>query len=108
MIKKFLLVSCCWFFCSVPWAWASLPYVYNFQKQPLEWGNAVAFGNLSPGFFQVMFQNKKGVVRIATYGIVGASMDKLKDPQLMMVFAFDQNAGTADKQLKKYWLTKRD
>ena len=68
------------------------PYTYNFPKPPLEWGSVVSFGNLSPGFFQVMFQNKTGVVRIATYGIVGASMDNLKDPQLMMVFAFDQRS----------------
>ena len=70
--------------------WAVNPYVYNFPKPPTEWGQAVSFGNLSPGFFQVMYQNKSGVVRIATYGIVGASMDNLKEPQLMMVFAFDQ------------------
>lgn len=68
---------------------AKAHYVYKFPKPHKDWGEAVSFGNLSPGFFQVMFQNKKGVVRIATYGIVGASMDKLKDPQLMMVFAFD-------------------
>ena len=30
--------------------------------------------------------------RALTYGIVGASMDNLKDPQLMMVFAFDQRS----------------
>lgn len=73
------------------------PYVYSFPKAPAEWGQAVSFGNLSPGFFQVMFQNKSGVVRIATYGIVGASMDNLKDPQVMMVFAFDQKAETGKK-----------
>lgn len=67
------------------------PYTYSFPKVPASWGNAVSFNNLSPGFFQVMFQNKTGVVRIATYGIVGASMDKLKDPQLVMVFAFDKS-----------------
>ncbi|MCU0640835.1 MAG: hypothetical protein MUC35_01960 [Candidatus Margulisbacteria bacterium] len=80
-------------------AWAADPYVYNFPKPPTEWGQAVSFGNLSPGFFQVMYQNKTGVVRIATYGIVGASMDNLKDPQLMMVFAFDQK-GTQLSQLR--------
>jgi hypothetical protein len=69
---------------------ATMPYTYNFPKPPTEWGQATAFGNLSPGFFQVMYQNRSGVVRIATYGIVGAAMDNLKDPQLMMVFAFDQ------------------
>jgi hypothetical protein len=73
------------------------PYVYNFPKPPAEWGQASAFGNLSPGFFQVMYQNKSGVVRIATYGIVGASMDNLKDPQLMMVFAFDQKGEVGQK-----------
>ena len=76
------------------------PYTYNFPKPPTEWGQAAAFGNLSPRFFQVMYQNKSGVVRIATYGIVGASMDNLKDPQLMMVFAFDQK-GSANNILKK-------
>lgn len=68
-----------------------LPYVYKFPKAPVEWGKAAAFNNLSPGFFQVMYQNQEGIVRIATYGIVGASMDKLKDPQLMMVFTFDES-----------------
>jgi hypothetical protein len=86
-----LLLSC---------AWAADPYVYNFPKPLPEWGQAVSFGNLSPGFFQVMYQNKAGVVRIATYGIVGASMDNLKDPQLMMVFAFDQKQGP--QALKKF------
>jgi hypothetical protein len=75
----------------------SSPYVYSFPKPSAEWGQAVAFGNLSPGFFQVMYQSKSGVVRIATYGIVGASMDNLKDPQLMMVFAFDQKSGMSEK-----------
>lgn len=84
---------------------ASSPYVYNFPKPPAEWGQAVSFGNLSPGFFQVMFQDKSGVVRIATYGIVGASMDNLKDPQLMMVFAFDQKSGTADMLEKEKWMS---
>jgi|GEM_PF-2039595 len=69
---------------------SSPPYVYKFPKTPAYWGKAVSFTNLSPGFFQVMFQNNAGIVRIATYGIVGASMDKLRDPQLMMVFAFDK------------------
>ena len=76
---------------------AASPYVYNFPKPPAEWGQAAAFNNLSPGFFQVMYQNKSGVVRIATYGIVGASMDNLKDPQLMMVFAFDQKGEVGQK-----------
>lgn len=74
------------------------PYTYQFPKAPTDWGNAVSFGNLSPGFFQVMFQNSKsGIVRIATYGIVGASMDNLRDPQLMMVFAFDQKSESVGK-----------
>jgi hypothetical protein len=77
---------------------AKSPYVYNFPKPPAEWGAATAFGNLSPGFFQIMYQNKAGIVRIATYGIVGASMDTLKDPQLMMVFAFNQKASAM-----KHW-----
>ena len=90
-MKKILLVLLIVFTTAVA-SQALVPYVYNFPKPPGEWGQAVAFGNLSPGFFQVMFQDKSGVVRIATYGIVGASMDNLKDPQLMMVFAFDQKA----------------
>lgn len=80
------------------------PYTYSFPKPPAEWGSAVAFGNLSPGFFQVMFQSKAGIMRIATYGIVGASMDNLKDPQLMMVFAFDQKETTGKKIKKEKWL----
>ncbi|OGB89513.1 hypothetical protein A2625_01175 [candidate division WOR-1 bacterium RIFCSPHIGHO2_01_FULL_53_15] len=77
-------------------------YTYNFPKPPADWGPAVSFGNLSPGFFQVLYQNKTtGVVKIATYGIVGASMDNLKDPQLMMVFSFDQKAGAAKKFLQE-------
>ena len=80
----------------------AMPYTYNFPKPPTEWGQATAFGNLSPGFFQVMYQNKSGVVRIATYGIVGAAMDNLKDPQLMMVFAFDQK-GQASRSSNKFF-----
>jgi hypothetical protein len=37
-----------------------------------------------------MFVDTKGVIRIATFGIAGGSMDSLKDPQLMMLFAFDK------------------
>jgi hypothetical protein len=87
------LIVVCLLFClaSVTLAVES-PFVYRFPKPEPGWGKAISFGNLSPGFFQVMFQNEEGVVRIATYGIVGASMDKLKDPQLMMVFAFDEQA----------------
>ncbi|MBN2058074.1 MAG: hypothetical protein JW782_04715 [Candidatus Saganbacteria bacterium] len=72
------------------------PYVYKFPKPEPGWGQAVAFSNLSPGFFQVMFQDKAGIVRIATYGIEGSSMDKLKDPQLMMVFTFDHPTKVAE------------
>jgi hypothetical protein len=82
------------------------PYVYKFLKPAAEWGRAVSFNNLSPGFFQVMFQNEKGVVRIATYGIVGASMDKLKDPQLMMVFAFNQKAEVGTEEQKEKWVSR--
>ena len=100
MIKKWLLGGLVIGLLSVGGAWATDPYVYNFPKPPAEWGQAVSFGNLSPGFFQVMYQNKSGVVWIATYGIVGASMDNLKDPQLMMVFAFDQKQ--SPQALKKF------
>jgi hypothetical protein len=37
-----------------------------------------------------MYVDIKGTIRIATYGIAGGSMDSLKDPQLMMLFAFDK------------------
>ena len=100
-VKRILIVSI--FLClfvSMLFAQEKGPYVYNFPKSPAEWGSAAAFGNLSPGFFQVMYQSKTGVVRIATYGIVGASMDNLKDPQLMMVFSFDQKA-TAGNKIKE-------
>lgn len=69
---------------------AGLAYNYNFPKPPAGWGQPVSFNNLSPGFFQVMFQDSKGLIRIATYGIAGGSMDDLKNPQLLMVFTFDQ------------------
>ncbi|MFC1767672.1 hypothetical protein ACFLZ2_03865 [Candidatus Margulisiibacteriota bacterium] len=65
-------------------------YSYSFPKTPKNWGDPVSFNNLSPGFFQVMFRDFEGTVRIATYGIAGGSMDTLKDPQLMMVFVFDK------------------
>lgn len=70
---------------------ASSVYKYNFPKPSKTWGRPVSFNNLSPGFFQVMFQAPNGTVRIATYGIAGGTMDTLKDPQLMMVFTFDQD-----------------
>jgi len=65
-------------------------YTYSFPKAPKAWGSPVSFNNLSPGFFQVMYVDEKGIVRIATYGIAGGSMDTLKDPQLLMVFSFDK------------------
>jgi hypothetical protein len=106
-MKKLFCVFIVLYFCaSFSLAETNMPYVYSFPKPPAEWGPAVAFGNLSPGFFQVMYQSKTGVVRIATYGIVGASMDNLKDPQLMMVFAFDQKAA-AGKNLKEDKLANR-
>lgn len=71
-------------------SYAANIYKYNFPKPPKMWGKPVSFNNLSPGFFQVMFQDATGVVRIATYGIAGGTMDALKDPELLMVFTFDQ------------------
>ena len=65
-------------------------YAYSFPKAKAEWGKAVSFNNLSPGFFQIMYIDDLGIVRIATYGIAGGSMDTLKNPQLMMVFTFDK------------------
>ena len=65
-------------------------FKYHFPKPSKSWGEPVSFNNLSPGFFQVMFQDKAGVVRIATYGIAGGTMDTLKNPELLMVFSFDQ------------------
>ena len=70
-------------------------FSYSFPKPLASWGDPVSFNNLSPGFFQVMFVNKQGVVRIATYGIEGGAMDELKSPQLVMVFAFDKGEKTA-------------
>ena len=70
-------------------------YSYNFPKAPAEWGSPVSLNNLSPGFFQVMFVDKRGVIRIATYGIEGGAMDELTAPQLVMVFAFDKGEKTA-------------
>jgi len=65
-------------------------YSYSFPKAPVAWGNPISFNNLSPGFFQVMYSDTKGIIRIATYGIAGGSMDTLSNPQLLMVFAFDK------------------
>jgi len=81
---------------------AAGPYIYSFPKPDKSWGKAVAFNNLSPGFFQVMYMSPDGIIRIATYGIVGASMDALRDPQLIMVFKFDQEktAGQVETQQK--------
>ena len=83
----FLVIAC--FLCSLSYA-AGDVYKYHFPKPPKLWGKPVSFNNLSPGFFQVMFQDSTGVIRIATYGIAGGTMDALKDPQLLMVFTFDQ------------------
>jgi hypothetical protein len=91
-MKKLLLLSALivllssFAFCAV--------YSYSFPKSPRSWGDPVSFNNLSPGFFQVMFLDKSGIVRIATYGIAGGSMDELKDPQLVMVFTFDKSEST--------------
>jgi hypothetical protein len=65
-------------------------YSYSFPKAPAAWGNPISFNQLSPGFFQVMYSDAKGIIRIATYGISGGSMDTLSNPQLLMVFAFDK------------------
>ncbi|MFH1347150.1 MAG: hypothetical protein ABIH22_00485 [Candidatus Margulisiibacteriota bacterium] len=107
MRKRMMILLIVVLLTSVAFA-ANSPYVYEFPKPDPEWGNAVSFGNLSPGFFQVMFQNNKGVVRIATYGIVGASMDKLKDPQLMMVFAFKEKTPAAGRVEDDSKLAKND
>lgn len=65
-------------------------YSYSFPKSPVAWGKPISFNNLSPGFFQVMYSDANGIIRIATYGIAGGSMDTLSNPQLLMVFAFDK------------------
>lgn len=65
-------------------------YSYSFPKSPAAWGKPISFNNLSPGFFQVMYSDASGIIRIATYGIAGGSMDALSNPQLLMVFAFDK------------------
>lgn len=106
MMKKLLVLLFVLSFTSVSLA-TTTPYVYKFPKPQAEWGEAVSFSNLSPGFFQVMFQNDEGVVRIATYGIVGASMDKLKDPQLMMVFSFENEADLADRPVEELVLAEK-
>ncbi len=79
-------------------------YKYNFPKPSTDWGKPISFTNLSPGFFQVMYQDKASVLRIATYGIAGSSMDTLKDPQLLMVFVFDQPLA---KKTKEWHLSKK-
>ena len=76
-------------------------FSYSFPKAPKDWGKAVSFNNLSPGFFQVLYNDNKGTLRIATYGIAGGSMDELKDPQLMMVFVFDQEEKIAGVNLNE-------
>ncbi len=70
-------------------------FSYSFPKAPEGWGEPVSFNNLSPGFFQVMYVNTKGITRIATYGIEGGAMDELTSPQLVMVFTFDKEGETA-------------
>ena len=87
MKKLVLLIVVMIALCSL--SYASV-FKYYFPKPPNSWGAPVSFNNLSPGFFQVMFQDKIGIVRIATYGIAGGTMDSLKDPELLMVFTFDQ------------------
>lgn len=88
-MKKLVLLSLCLLMLATPVL--CKVYSYSFPKAPASWGKPVSFNNLSPGFFQVMYVDAKGIVRIATYGIAGGSMDLLKDPQLMMVFAFDRS-----------------
>jgi len=87
MKKLVLLIIVMIALCSLSYA---AVFKYHFPKPPKSWGQPVSFNNLSPGFFQVMFQDKAGVVRIATYGIAGGTMDTLKNPELLMVFSFDQ------------------
>jgi hypothetical protein len=87
-MKKAVFLLACLLMFSIP-SFCSV-YSYSFPKSPAYWGKPVSFNNLSPGFFQVMFVDTKGVIRIATFGIAGGSMDSLKDPQLMMLFAFDK------------------
>ena len=90
-------------------AQAGPPYTYKFLKPKPSWGQAVSFGNLSPGFFQVMYQNNKtGIVRLATYGIVGASMDKLKNPKLMMVFSFEQKPMVGREYPEELFIARTD
>jgi len=89
-MKKFVLLLVCLFLISTHAFCAASTYSYSFPKAPKSWGSPVSFNNLSPGFFQVMYVDEKGIVRIATYGIAGGSMDALKDPQLLMVFSFDK------------------
>jgi hypothetical protein len=88
LMKKAVFLIACIILLAIP-SFCSV-YSYSFPKSPSYWGKPVSFNNLSPGFFQVMFVDAKGIIRIATYGIAGGSMDKLKDPQLMMLFAFDK------------------
>lgn len=87
-LKKAVFLLACFLILSIP-AFCSV-FSYSFPKAQAAWGSPVSFNNLSPGFFQVMYVDAKGIMRIATYGISGGSMDALKDPQLIMVFAFDK------------------
>jgi len=88
MKKLALALAFIYILCNI--SFAVTVYKYSFPKPLKSWGSPVSFNNLSPGFFQVMYQDASGIVRIATYGIAGGSMDALKDPQLLMVFSFDQ------------------
>jgi len=88
MKRFFLLLAIIFMLCGA--SKAADIYKYHFPKPSASWGAPVSFNNLSPGFFQVMFQDKSGVIRIATYGIAGGMMDSLKDPELLMVFTFDK------------------
>jgi hypothetical protein len=87
IISAFLLLPATMSFAKV--------FSYSFPKAPAKWGEPVSFNNLSPGFFQVMYQSDKGVTRIATYGIEGGAMDELTAPQLVMVFTFDGKGKSA-------------
>jgi hypothetical protein len=98
-MKKFIVLLACLLLVSAPAF--SRTFSYSFPKAPKAWGNPISFNNLSPGFFQVMYADDKGIIRIATYGIAGGSMDTLKDPQLLMVFSFDKTEQQAGISLNE-------
>lgn len=89
MNKLILILTVVLFISTMVFA-ADPVYKYHFPKVKEAWGDPISFNNLSPGFFQVMFRDNSGVIRIATYGIAGGAMDSLKDPQLLMLFVFDK------------------